>query len=263
MEIVMMHNLKDNYFVASRGFYGTNSLRYKNSEIEITKYNHDYSAPVTSFDWGNTKKGSELLAYAILDTIATPTVARIYANKYMQQVIAKQTEDEWRLEATEVAQWINSNTNYTIAIEGQKQKQEIDDKESRRIAREEEFKQQVQEKLKNRVKNATTIIENYCQDLQIQKETLAKILDESLETLQKWQDNNEIPKSALKAMEYYKAGRVLKEQNTKLKIDLKEFQEELIKNQTQMRLYQSELTKYKKFINILDIPNLYKNYKDL
>jgi len=245
-------NLKGKYFVASRGFYGTNSVSYKNIEIEVTRYNHDYTNPVTSFDWGNTQKGSQLLAYAILDTIATPTIARVYATKYMQHVIEKFKEDEWRMEATEVAQWINNYTDYKIPIN-------LEYKQNTTP----QVIQTKEEKLNNTIKNSTTIIDGFCQDLQIQKETLAKILDISIEMIHSWQQNNEIPKFALKAMEFYKAGRMLKEQNTRLKIDIKQFQEDLLQNQTQISLYQAERTKYKKFINTLDMPNLYQKYKEL
>ena len=244
----MSQNLTGNYFTASRGFYGTNSLKYKNMEIEVTKYNHDHTNPVTSFDWGNTNKGSHLLAYAILSTIATPSVARIYANKYMQQVIEKLKKDEWKIEALEVAKWINENTNYTIHLSNEK---DISSKK------------QIDEQPKNTIKNTTLFINDYCKELQIQEETLAKILDISVDIVNSWKQKNEIPKLALKAMEFYRAGRALKEQNTRFKIDIKQLQEELVKNQTQITLAQSELSKYKKFINTLDMPNLYKIYKDL
>ncbi|MBA1433481.1 MAG: hypothetical protein FAF04_07805 [Epsilonproteobacteria bacterium] len=162
----MAENLKGKYFVASRGFYGTNSVTYQGIELEVTKFNHDYTNPVTSFDWENTDKASNLLAYAILHTIASPTVARVFANKYTQNVIKNFKEDEWRMEATEVARWVNANTNYTVEIdesdekkaaqEEAKRKQEELEKEKRRIKREEEFKKQVQEKLAKRTKKMLT-----------------------------------------------------------------------------------------------------------
>jgi len=249
----MIQNLKGKYFTASRGFYGANSFRYKNIEIEVTKYNNDYANPVTGFDWGNTQRGSHLLAYAILDTIATPTVARIYANKYMQSVIERLKDDEWKLEATEVAKWINNNTNHTVLF----------DEVTNQDIQNQTIKQTEESPKTQEEQNSLTIIDEFCNELKITEETLAKILDIPVETIKSWQQNNAIPKFALKAMEFYRAGRMLKEQNTRLKIDIKQLQEELVKNQTQMTLYQSELTRYKKFINKLDIPNLFKMYKDL
>ena len=281
----MAENLKGKYFVASRGFYGTNSVTYKNIEIEVTKYNHDYANPITSFDWGNTEKASNLLAFVILTTIASPTVARIYANKYTQSVIKNFQEDEWRMEAIEVARWINANTDYTIELDDasekkakeqeEKRKAEEAAKEQRRIKREEEFKRQVEEKLakrteKNQAVNkkektilTNNVVNNLAKELNVRNETLAKILGVDIETLNNWRLENEMPKLARKAMEFYKAGIVFKEKNSKLKIEIEELQKQILQKQTEIDLQELDLKRYKKFINALDIPALYKKYKEL
>ena len=72
-----------------------------------------------------------------------------------------------------------------------------------------------------------------------------------------------MPKLALKAIEFYKAGINFKEKNSKLKIEANKFQEELTKMQTEIDLNEADLKKYKKIINSLDIPNLHKMYKEL
>jgi len=256
----MTENIKGNNFIATRGFYGTNSVSFKNIELEVTRYNHDYADPVTSFDWGNCEKASQLLAYAMLDTIATPTIARVYAHKFTQEVIQNLHDDEWKMEALEVAKWINKNTDYKIDISANNEDEKIE-KEKRRIQREVEFQQLIEEKLQQRAQQ--NIIDNFCNELKIQKETLAKILDISLDTLKTWQHENKMPKLALKAMEFYKAGILFKEQNTKLKVESRKFQEELIKNQTDISLYKIEIKKYREFINTLDIPKLCNMYKKL
>ena len=176
----MYENLKGKYFIASRGFYGTNSVTYNSIEIEVTKYNHDYANPVTSFDWGNSEKGSNLLAFVILNTIASPTVARIYANKYTHTVIQNFREDEWKMEAIEVARWINANTDYTIELDEEDEKkaeaeelqrrEEAIAKEKRRVAREKEFQKQIEEKLKKRSQSMhsnSNIVDNICKELHI------------------------------------------------------------------------------------------------
>lgn len=271
----MATNLKGKYFVASRGFYGTNSVSYRNIEMEVTKYNHDYANPITSFEWGDTEKSSNLLAFAILNTIASPTVARIYANKYTESVIKNFKEDEWRMEAIEVAHWINANTDYTIELDNEetlqaeqeekKREEEAFEKEKRRIKREEEFQKQVKEKLKKRSDKILTenVVDTLCKELRIKHETLAKILDLPTETINNWRLENKMPKLARKAIEFYKAGIAFKEKNSKLKIELNNFQEKLVKNQTQINLQEGKLNRYKKFINALDLPTLYKKYKEL
>jgi len=268
----MAENLKGKYFIGSRGFYGTNSVTYKSIEMEVTKYNHDYANPITSFDWGSDTKEANLLAFAILNTIASPTVARIYANKYTQNVIAKLQDDEWKMEAIEVVKWINDNTDYTIKIEQEDEnRDELLEKEKRKVQREEEFQKQVEEKLKQH-QNETeekkqflqnNIVDRYCKELNVKYETLAKILDIPVETISNWRLENEMPKLAQKAIEFYKAGIRFKEKNIKLKIEIDRFQEELTKVQTEMSLNETDLRKYKKIINSLDIANLYKMYKEL
>ncbi|QOP46194.1 DUF6166 domain-containing protein [Sulfurimonas paralvinellae] len=281
----MAGNLKGKYFVASRGFYGTNSVTYKNIEIDVAKYNHDYANPITSFDWGNTEKGANLLANAILSTIASPTVARIYANKYTQDVIQKFQEDEWKMEAIEVARWVNKNTNYKIDIDEDdelkakedeaKRKEEEAAKEARRIKREEEFQRQVREKLAKRAHDSektkkeahkiltNNVVDNLCKELNIKYETLAKILDVELDTINNWRLENEMPKLARKAMEFYKAGVSFKEKNSQLKAQNNNLQEQLDKKETEMSLFEKDLNNYKKFITSLDIPQIYKKFKEL
>ena len=280
----MAENLKGKYFVASRGFYGTNSAKYKNIEIEITKYNHDYANPVTSFDWGNTQKGTTLLASAMLNTIASPTVARVFANKYVQHVLQHLKDDDWKMEAIEVARWVNENTDYKIDLdeesekrakeEEQKRKQEEIEKEKRRIKREEEFQKQIAEKLKKRSKKevkkkeaaeiaTNNVVDTLCTELGIRRETLAKILDVPMETINNWRLENEMPKLARKAIEFYKAGVAFKEKNAKLKIESKQFQEQLLQKQTEIDLAESEMNRYRKFLTDLDIPALYKKFKEL
>jgi hypothetical protein len=261
----MSNNFKGKYFIASRGFYGTNSVTYKGIEIEVTKYNHDYANPVTSFDWGNNEKAANLLAYVILNTIATPTIARVYANKYTQTVIEQLKDDEWKIEAVEVAKWINKNTDYTIELNEENQNEEDSlAKEERRVAREQEFQEQIEEKLKKRnTSNHLNIVDKFCQELHIKNETLAKILDIPLETINNWRLENEMPKLAIKAIEFYRAGVIFKEKNLKFKIEANKFQDQLTKMQEEIDLNNIDLKKYRDLINVLDIPNLHKMYKEL
>jgi len=72
-----------------------------------------------------------------------------------------------------------------------------------------------------------------------------------------------MPKLARKAMEFYKAGITFKEKNSKLKIEVEELQKQILQKQTEIDIQEMDLKKYKKFINALDIPSLYKKYKEL
>jgi DNA-binding transcriptional regulator YiaG len=244
----MLINLKNKYFIGSRGFYGTNSVKFHNIEIEVTKYNHDYANPVTNFDWGKNDRATTLLAYAILDIIATPTIARVYAKRYTQDVLSKIFSDEWKISAIEVAQWINANTDYTITLNQEHQKK---------------VQETAEEQVSKNRDIQTNIVETIIEELGVKYETLAKILELPLETINQWKLENEMPKMARKAIEFYKAGSSFKEQSFKRKTEISNLQEDLSKCEEEKLLMQKDLTKYRKIINALDIPNLYKSYKEL
>jgi len=270
----MSIDLRDKYFTASREYYGSNSVKYMN--IELDAINYDYSITSKGFDWGyQAKEGAVLLASSMLNKIATPTIARVYANKYANSILRNLESDNWEMEAVDVVHWINKNTDYKIELPPQQadatpnQDEEIE-KEKRRIQREEEFQQKIQQRLKERKKNeqkakvnTPNIVDTTCKELKIKIETLAKFLGVSIKTIHNWQSENRMPELALKSIEFYKAGIILKEKNNKLKAELDKLQELLIESQTKIDLSEIELNNYKKFLNAMDIPLLYKKFKDL
>lgn len=234
----MSDTLRGKFFNAARGMFGDNSVRYMNIELGLTSVNYDESG--YGFDWGNKDKGSKLLASAILTKIGTPTVARIYADKYTDSVIQKLTQDNWSLEAIEVAKWINSNTDYQIETNDENEKtqeeenlklkheKEIEEKakEERKIQREKEFQQKIQDKLKEKEK----------------------------ETRLKAEEENENSQNTIN--------------NYKMK--LKKYQNELEKQQTTIQKQQNEIDsfkkqikKYEELVKLLDIPSLRKKFTAL
>ena len=128
----MTETLKNKFFKATRELYGDNSVKYSN--IELALMNDNYDDARYEFDWGNTEKGSKLLASAILKKIGSPTIARIYTDKYTEQVIKNIHQDNWTLEALEVAKWINSNTDYNVAIDETNDKEIQAQKERKEIS---------------------------------------------------------------------------------------------------------------------------------
>jgi len=270
----MSIDLRNKYFTASREYYGSNSVKYMNIELDFISY--DYNNASKSFDWGyEAKEGAVLLASSMLNKIATPTVARVYANKYADSVLRKLENDSWKMEAIEIVHWINKNTDYKIELPPQQpdatlNQDEENEKEKRRIQREKEFQQKVQQRLKEREKNeqkakvdTPNIVDTTCKELKIKIETLAKFLGVSIETVTTWKSENKMPKLALKSIEFYKAGIILKEKNNKLKAELDNLQQLLVESQNTIDLSEIELNNYKKFINAMDIPLLYKKFKDL
>lgn len=234
----MSDTLRGKFFNATRGMFGDNSVKYMNIELALTSTNYDDTG--YGFDWGNKDKGSKLLASAILTKIGTPTIARIYTDKYTDNVIQKLTQDSWSLEAIEVAKWINSNTDYKIEIyesdnESEKNQEEnlklkcekeLEEKakEERKAQREKEFQQKIQDKLK-------------------EKEAKAKIEEES-ENFQ-----NAINNYKIKLKKYQNE---LEKQQTTIK-----------KQQNEIEAYNQQIEKYKELIKLLDIPSLRKKFTTL
>jgi len=271
----MADSLKDKFFVASREMYGDNSVKYSNLDLSLTNETYDDSG--SGFNWGDTQKGSKLLASAILKKIGSPTIARIYTDKYTQSVIKNFSNDNWKLEAIEVAKWINNNTDYNVAIdeineeELQAKKEEVQRlerekeieaqaKEERRIEREKEFQQKIKDKLQER-------------DEAVQKEQEEhekREREEELERLKVIESLEAGAQLAAKAQEY--KGKAIKYQNElkKYKLKLNKYQNELDackfeveRNKELLDEQKAEIRKYKELIKLLDIPSLYEKFNNL
>jgi len=275
----MANSLKGKFFVASREMYGDNSVKYSNLDLSLASETYDESG--NGFNCGDTEKGSKLLASAMLKKIGSPTISRIYTNKYTQNVIKNITQDNWTLEAVEVAKWINNNTEYKIVIDdvneeeiqAQKEKKErleqrlerekereALEKEERRIQREKEFQEKIQEKLKER-------------ELAVRKEQEEHERKEREEEFQRQKQIESLEAEAqvsAKAAEY--KNRIIKYQNElkKYKIKLNQQQNEIDKYKLEMEHnkelldeQKTEIQKYKEFIKLINIPTLYKNFTNL
>ncbi|MBA1433480.1 MAG: hypothetical protein FAF04_07800, partial [Epsilonproteobacteria bacterium] len=90
------------------------------------------------------------------------------------------------------------------------------------------------------------VVDTLCKELKIRNETLGRILDIPMDTINNWRLENEMPKLALKAIEFYKAGVQFKEKSSKLKMDAEELEKKLIEQQTAFELLERELNQYKK-----------------
>ncbi len=271
----MAESLKNKFFKASKEMYGDNSVKYNNLELSLTNDNYDDS--VYGFDWGNSDKGTQLLASAMLKKIGSPTIARIYTNKYTENVLKNFHQDNWSLEAIEVAKWINNHTDYNVAIdeineeELQAQKEEKERleyekeieasaKEERRIEREKEFQQKIKDKLQER--EAAVKKE--------QEEQEKKEIEEELQRQQVIESLEAGAQLAAKAQEY--KAKAIKYQNElkKYKLKLNKYQNELDTYKLEMEHNRElldekkeEIQRYKEFIEHLDIPSLYEKFNNL
>ena len=271
----MAESLKGKFFVATREMYGDNSVKYSNLDLLLTNENYDDSG--NGFNWGDTGNGSKLLASAMLKKIGSPTIARIYADKYALSVLKNFLQDNWKVEAIEVAKWINNNTDYNVAIDEineediqakeeeekrlQREKEtEAQAKEDRRIEREKEFQQKIQNKLQEREEVVKKEQEEH-EKQEIEEEQQRLKVIESLEAG---------VQLAAKAKEY--KTRAIKYQNElkKYKLKLNKYQNELDTCKLEMERnkeihdeQKAEIQKYKEFIKLLDIPSLYEKFNNL
>jgi len=268
----MANSLKGKFFVASREMYGDNSVKYSNVDLLLTNENYDDSG--NGFNWGDLGKGSKLLASAMLKKIGSPTIARIYADKYTQSVLKNFAQDNWRLEAIEVAKWINHNTDYSVSIDEEdiQAKKEVEKrllrekeieaqaKEDRRLEREKEF----QQKIKNKLQEREEVVKKE------QEEQEKQEIEEERQRLQVIESLEAGVQLAAKAKEY--KSRAIKYQNElkKYKLKLNNYQNELDTYKLEMERskevhdeQKAEIQKYKEFLKFLDIPSLYEKFNNL
>ncbi|MFK5938690.1 MAG: hypothetical protein QM497_09885 [Sulfurimonas sp.] len=254
----MANSLKGKFFVASREMYGVNSVKYLNLDLVLTNQNYDDSG--NGFDWGNSGSGAKLLAASILREIGSLTIARVYTNKYTEQIIKKMPQDSWKLEAIEVAKWINNNTEFNVNIDEvdreeiqakeeekrlqHEQKIEVQAKEDRKVQREKEFQQKIKDRLQAREEAS--------------KKEHEKIKIE--------EDSQKVAKE-----QEYKAKAIKYQNELKIyKVKFDENQDELVKNKLEIERnkellteQKTEIQKYKDFLDFLDIPSLHEKFNNL
>ena len=222
-------------FQATREQYGNNVVTYKG--LELVAINKLDRGAVLNFSWGDTGAGSEALSYSMLKEVSSIEVASQFSKIYMRNVISKIMKDEWTLEGLEVVQWINTNTDFSIdesAFENvyEEQRREERRKEERRVKREQDFQEEAQKKLK--VYNERKREDRRKEDRRVQREE-----DFKVEAQRK-----------LKVHEQYKE-------------EINNYKLLLQKKDSDIQAYKSELTKYKDFVESLDIKAIYEKYTKL
>ncbi|MEN8302571.1 MAG: DUF6166 domain-containing protein [Campylobacterota bacterium] len=271
----MADSLKGKFFVASREMYGDNSVKY--SDLDLALINQNYDTSGNGFDWGNSSEGSKHLAAAILRQISSPTVARIYTNKYTEQVIKNMHQDNWRLEAIEVAKWVNNNTDYSVAIDEineedvqakkeeakrlEREKEvEAQAKEDRRIQREKEFQKKIKDKLKEREAAAKKEQEEHEKKEQEEERKRLQVI-ESLEAGA--QLAAEAQEYKTKAIKYQKELKKYKLKLNKYQKEVDTYKLEMEHNKELLDEKKEEIQRYKEFMELLDIPTLYEKFNNL
>ena len=216
-----MSKIKEKFFKASKESYGDNSVRYGSSELRIN--NPNYEDIKYGYDWGSINNGSKLLASSMLKEVGSAEIARIYTNRYTENVINKFHTDSWSMSAIDVAKWINENTTYKVhedeLAELENEDKLAQEKEERRIKREKEFHEMAKKRMQ-------------------QKE------NEKKEAQFKGKENRVNNKDELE----------------ELKKEISVQQAQIDKYKNEIANLEKELITCKKFLNQLDISALYKEY---
>ncbi len=92
----------------------------------------------------------------MLKKIGSPTIARIYAQKYADNVLQHFKQDTWKLEGLEVARWINNNTQYKINIEAEEKLENFKQEERLRAQKEDQAQRAKKNKTRRRDSKKTS-----------------------------------------------------------------------------------------------------------
>lgn len=184
----MAITLNNHVFKGHRALLGNKYVTY--GEQELPSRYDKYSKSENSFDWGNTNKGSEQLAFSMLYQLSNSELAVKYASDFLHEVIKDLNSRDWILSANDVLQWIENNCEVSEQIENPKQ-------------------HHLSMKPKKKKDN---VVKSVCKELQITQKNLAEILEVPEGTVSSWAVKNEIPRLGKKAIEFY----ILNKKNQKI-----------------------------------------------
>lgn len=169
-------------FKGHRTLLGSKFVTY--GEIELSTRVDIYPKSTNGFDWGNSSKASNQLAFSILYQLSGEELALKYAEQFTSNVIKSLNSRDWVLNAYEVLDWIEKNC--------ERSKEEV---------KPEPIASKTSIKKVKKVK--TNLVKEICKELHITQKNLAEILEVPEGTISSWAVKNEIPRLGKKAIEFY------------------------------------------------------------
>lgn len=166
-------------FKGHRALLGNKFVTY--GELELATRFDIYAESKNGFDWGNTSKGSQQLAFAMLYQLEGKEIAQKYAIAFMNDVTRTLNSRDWIVSASDVLEWIEKNTD----IQAMKKLEPANS---------------VTKKPK---KQKSNVVKDICKELNITQKMLAAILEVPEGTVSSWAVKNEIPRLGKKAIEFY------------------------------------------------------------
>lgn len=189
MAIVMNNHV----FKGHRTLLGSKFVTY--GELELPTRYDIYPTSNNGFEWGNSSKGANQLAFSILYQLTGEEIAKECTSKFVADIVRKLNSRDWVLSASEVLKWLNDNcdspiqtTNNVTTTPKQVIKSEAPS-------------------TKKRPKQKSNVVKDICKELDITQKQLAEILEVPEGTVSSWAVKNEIPRLGKKAIEFYIANQ--------------------------------------------------------
>ena len=171
--------MNNHVFKGHRTLLGNKFVTY--GELELPTRYDLYPTSENGFEWGNSSKGANQLAFSILCQLSNAELAKEFAIAFTYDIVRNLNNRDWILSASEVLKWIEANCQtYT-----------------------QENKQEPTTTIKKPSKSKNNVVKDVCKKLDITQKQLAEILEVPEGTVSSWAVKNEIPRLGKKAIEFY------------------------------------------------------------
>ncbi|MBD3797899.1 MAG: XRE family transcriptional regulator [Campylobacterales bacterium] len=185
MAIIMNNHV----FKGHRALLGSKFVTY--GELELPTRYEIYPLSNNGFEWGNSSKGANQLAFSILFQLSDEETAKEYTDKFTNDIVKKLSSRDWVLSASEVLRWLEANVPKQSVSEVEKEKKNTPQ----------------QKQLPKRQKAKQNVVKEICKELEITQKQLSEILEVPEGTVSSWAVKNEIPRLGKKAIEFYIANQ--------------------------------------------------------
>lgn len=172
-------------FKGHRTLLGSKFVTY--GEVELPTRVELYEKSTSGFDWGNTGKSSNQLAFSMLYQVSDKELALKYAEQFTSDVIRSLNSRDWLMSVSEVLNWIDKNCEPAF------KKEKIDIPKNQTVTTKTPLKKT----------KKTNVVKEVCKELNITQKNLAEILEVPEGTISSWAVKNEIPRLGKKAIEFY------------------------------------------------------------
>ncbi|EDZ62476.1 hypothetical protein SMGD1_2714 [Sulfurimonas gotlandica GD1] len=170
-------------FKGHKTLLGSRYVTY--AEVELPLKYELFSKSKDGFDWGHNGSASIQLAFSILHQLSDVEFATKHAPEFCQDVIRSLHSRDWILNASDVVDWIEKNSE-----------------DYQKIYTESRTMSMVRPPLKAK-KVKRNVVKDVCRELSITQKNLAEILEVPEGTVSSWAVKNEIPRLGKKAIEFY------------------------------------------------------------